>query len=685
MSRPDEMLESALKWAEAGVYVLPLEGKKALVKGGYQASTRDPEQIREFWTRFPNANIGGVCGPEHGLLVLDVDSAEGEAGLLSLCNGEVPLTRVHLTGRGRHLLFRHPGLPIKNRNPIVPGLDVKASSGYVVLPPSIHPDRKVRYKAEDEAVPIAELPKTILFALTQEAPKALVEAASNLADDLIVETGGRNTFLLEHAGRLRGRVGLSPAVIRYILLAINAVHCRPPLPGSEVEALAKRTATWPQGEGIVEELNRQFAMVQVAGRMRVLQQHPDGDFTLFTPHDFGVLLQNQTIAGAGGKRRKVSEIWLTSPDRRQFSEIVFEPAPPFTAGAFNLFTGFGVQPGPGNCDLWLAHLREVICGGNATIADWVTAWFANIVQAPREKPGTALALRGAQGTGKTLFGSLFGRLLGRHYVSIASTERLVGRFNSHMANALLVQGEEATWGGDRTGESTLKDMITGRTIWLEKKGIDPVEVDNFARVLLTSNHQWMVPAGPEERRFCVLDVNESRLQQTTYFKALINQMERENGFAALLDFLLKLDISSINLRQIPRTKALAEQKIASMTSDQKWWLDILRSGQLPGDDQGMGVAPRAALHDDYVRHAHKVGYRRRASQTELGMALSKLVPGLGRKRIEVETSGGRCKKVPVYLMPPLDECRAAFSKLVQGADSWPNDDEGWLPPSEPSM
>jgi bifunctional DNA primase/polymerase-like protein/uncharacterized protein DUF5906/primase-like protein len=685
VAEPIPMLEAALKWAEAGVYVLPLDGKKSHIKGGYQSATRDPEEVRKFWTRFPNANIGGVCGPEQGLLVLDVDSAEGEAGLLVLCNGEIPRTRVHLTGRGRHLLFLHPGVPIKNRLPLLPGLDVKASGGYVVLPPSLHPERKVRYTIEDESVPIAELPRTILFALTQDAPKPLAEAASALSEDFVIETGGRNNFLLEHAGRLRGRVGLSPVLIRHVLLALNAVHCRPPLPESEVEAMAQRTATWMQGDGVVEDLNRQFAMVQVGGRMRVLKQDAEGDFTLFTPHDFAVLLQNQVVVDSTKKRRKVSEIWLTSPDRRQFSEIVFEPAPPYTTGAFNLFSGFGVQPGPGNCDLWLAHLRDVICSGNATIADWVTAWFSNIVQAPREKPGTAVALRGAQGTGKTLFGSLFGRLLGRHYVSIASTERLVGRFNSHMANALLVQGEEATWGGDRTGESTLKDMITGRTIWLEKKGIDPVEVNNFTRVLLTSNHQWMVPAGPEERRFCVLDVSESRMQQTSYFKALKNQMDEENGYAALLDFLLKLDIASIDLRQIPRTKALAEQKLASMTSPQKWWLDVLRSGQLPGDEDGIGAAPCAALHDSYVRHAQKVGYKRRASETELGLALNKLVPGLDKKRMEVRTVGGRVKKVPFYLLPPLRECRTAFSKIVQGADSWPNEDEGWLPPSEPAF
>jgi hypothetical protein len=59
------------------------------------------------------------------------------------------------TGKGWQLFFRHPGVTIPNRAGIIPGLDVRGDGGYVVAPPSVHPNGK-QYRWE---VPInGELP-----------------------------------------------------------------------------------------------------------------------------------------------------------------------------------------------------------------------------------------------------------------------------------------------------------------------------------------------------------------------------------------------------------------------------------------------------------------------------------------------------------------------------------------------
>ena len=45
---------------------------------------------------------------------------------------------------------------------------------------------------------------------------------------------------------------------------------------------------------------------------------------------------------------------------------------------------------------WKEHLFENICGREKILADWLTCWFAHLIQKPYEKPLVALVLRGGK-------------------------------------------------------------------------------------------------------------------------------------------------------------------------------------------------------------------------------------------------------------------------------------------------
>jgi hypothetical protein len=185
-----------------------------------------------------------------------------------------------------------------------------------------------------------------------------------------------------------------------------------------------------------------------------------------------------------------------------------------------------------------------VCSGDEALFAWVMGWFAQLVQRPTEKLGTSLVLRGAQGTGKTIVGRIIGSLLGPHYALVADSRYIVGRFNAHLANCLMLQLDEATWGGDHAAAGKLKDLITGDYQYIEYKGKEPVRVKNYVRLLVTGNNNWLVPAGLEERRFAVLDVNDDRRQNHKYFQAIEDEM-RNGGREALLDYLLTFDLDSV--------------------------------------------------------------------------------------------------------------------------------------------
>jgi hypothetical protein len=268
-----------------------------------------------------------------------------------------------------------------------------------------------------------------------------------------------------------------------------------------------------------------------------------------------------------------------------------------------------------------------------------------------------------------------GSLLGDHYLLVSSSRYITGRFNSHMVSCVVLHCDEAFWAGDHAAEGSLKDLVTGDDQMIEFKGKEPVRVRNFVRLFICGNPDWVVPAGFEERRFAVLDVGEDHMQDHAYFAAIDEEMAN-GGREALLDFLLNFDLSTVNLRVIPKTAALVEQKIVSMTAEQGWWFDLLSRGEPPnkavlGGDLEAHECWTADLFDDYLDHAQRRGVWRRRIETAIGMFLNKVVPGGLRKT--------RRGDVPIYQFPPLPECRAFFAKRLGTKLSW--NDEGerdWL-------
>ena len=75
------------------------------------------------------------------------------------------------------------------------------------------------------------------------------------------------------------------------------------------------------------------------------------------------------------------------------------------------------------------------------------------------------------------------------------------------------------------------------------------------------------------------------------------------------------------------------------------------------------------IHEDFVRHSNKTGFTRRATETELGTALKKLVPGSRKRRKTQNKARHWC-----YELPPLAECRAAFDRLTKAQNPWPDED-----------
>lgn len=442
----------------------------------------------------------------------------------------------------------------------------------------------------------------------------------------------------------------------------------------------------------LEGMNRDFALLLMGSKAVVLHEQPNGPIEdrvrILVIDALKAWYSNRftEVWDAAGKIKRMTWAarWLADHGRRQFKGLEFFPNPdgaPATLNYFNLWRGFGVEPdaGAGHYTVFRDHLLYNVCDGDQELYRWVFAWFAHIVQYPRERVGTALVMRGKQGTGKTKVGQVFGSLVPAHFFHVDDPRYLTGNFNAHMAACLILQADEGFWAGDKAAEGRLKGLITADTQMIEAKGVDPIRLANRVRVLITSNHDWVIPAGKDERRFCVLDINDRCAQNHEYFREMDEELAA-GGRAALLADLLAFDLTSVNLRQIPRTGALLEQKLRSLDPVESWWLDRLMAGTSTSRaDSWVQEVPCDGLFDDYIATAEKVGVRRKAENVAFGIKLGKMVPGLTKGRPFVEVSPSIVKRVWAYRLPSLEACREAFERDLNQAIAWGPIDAGERP------
>ena len=291
------------------------------------------------------------------------------------------------------------------------------------------------------------------------------------------------------------------------------------------------------------------------------------------------------VQGRNGVRQLTyADRWIEDLRHQKYEGIEFFPDPdnrPGSAGYLNLWSGFAVKPAPDpdrrRFHLLWDHVLNNVCRGDKDHNQYFFGWVAHMIQRPRERLGKAIVLRGEQGAGKTVVGKAIGGLFPRHWKLVDSPRYLVGNFNVHMSQCLLLQADEAVWAGDKSAEGRLKGLITAPKQLIEPKGVDPIELDNFVHVIMTTNEDWAIPAAKRDRRWVVFDVDPRCAQNYKYFEE-IKQELAAGGLAHLLGYLLEFDLAKIDLWNSPRTPALLEQIVRSLSPFDAWWLERLMDG-----------------------------------------------------------------------------------------------------------
>jgi hypothetical protein len=681
------------------------------------------------WADGADFNIGVLCG--EGMLAIDIDmksGVDGEAGWKALNIEESDLqVRTVSDPSGRHIYFSLPeGVSISNSaSKIAKGVDVRGVGGYVVGPGSVIDG--IEYTPINVGAVMTEAPEELIKLCTKskarvndfDVPAGDLDTKENIESANIflsraqssIEGAGGDATAFGVAAKVR-EMGISEGECLDLMMGTWNENCVPPWSGEELSvkvsnaykyASSKIGSDTPEAQfadepdsGVVikrkltklEKYNSRHALVMLGTGFVITDEYLDDSdrrrVSLHGKEAFNLMKVADSYINAEGRRIYFSKEWLMSPKRRTYRGFTFDPKTIGPVdGKFNQWNGFTLDPLVGlsieeakvGCALFLKHVRDVVCGGDEAQCNWMLNHFAHLIQHPQKKPETSIVIVGDKGTGKSLVFDVIGGLVRDNYIVTAEKRMLLGNFNSHMETALVFQFEEAFWAGDKTAEGKLKLIVTGKYHMIERKGYEPYMVGNFARIYITSNNAWAVPASVDERRWAVFACLNDKAGNKKYFKDIFDQLtdDEGHGYRCLMTLLMQMDVDQTMVHTPPKTEALADQKMETLDDVSSWLYDCLREGALSTVGTGfedeiewLDKIETSDVYDAYVLHSKGRGFHYPRTQRSFGKHLKKMLGDCVLREREMNKGS----RLPVYKLASLEDCRSKYVKWFGHGIDW---------------
>ena len=522
--------EAAVHYADAyGIPVFPLWPRKKtpMTTHGFKDASTDFLQIKQWWTRTPDANIGGRMGD--GIVCLDFDKDDDEGydsrdwlASWEMEHGKLPETACAVTGRGGTHLFYKVDRPVyKSENPLL-HIDVRGIGSYAMLAPSVHPNgNEVFWDLDPDEYGIAEADENV-YALIDAVQTSTEEKTDHGRVDAgaKVEKGGRDNHLFNVASSMQAQ-GFSDSAILAALKETNKEKCDPPLPASDVERIAHSVCSRYQ-KGLSDEAK---AMRKREREASTQQAPQSGHVTIAEAliDDYGAcFIDGMPAVRDGGVYRtgwdavnsamvKVKRN-IKSAQRREVREYLAITAPRKSQSRYTL-VGFA----NGVLDLSFTTFRDyseddVIC--NIIPHNWnpfakceeVDALLDRVscgIKANRDNIEESIALTmlrtarfgvcpvyiGDGANGKSTVLAMQRKLLGSENISALQPREIDARFQA----ARLV-GKTANLGDDISSEfltanecSGIKKVATGDLIYTDVKGATGFEFTPYCTMVFSAN------------------------------------------------------------------------------------------------------------------------------------------------------------------------------------------------------
>lgn len=255
--------DAAVDYAQRGWAVFPLvsASKVPAIKGGFKLATTDASQADAWWSQHPSHNVGIATGQvSGGLVVLDIDAddAKGEDDMNFIreweaAHGELPETVTAITGRGGYHFYYRADAAIGCSVNAELGVDVRADGGFVVAPPSTHPNGNAyEWENHPDDYDVAEADDNVLALIDYVQTNKVQRSGGSGGRFALPENipaGERDDTLFRYACSLQAQ-GYDDDYIAMAVDAANGERCDPPMTKADVSRIVgSATSRYDKGGG----------------------------------------------------------------------------------------------------------------------------------------------------------------------------------------------------------------------------------------------------------------------------------------------------------------------------------------------------------------------------------------------------------------------------------------------------
>lgn len=316
--------------------------------------------------------------------------------------------------------------------------------------------------------------------------------------------------------------------------------------------------------------------------------------------------------------------WCEWIDRREVRAIGFDPRDKANSDLFNLWNGFNISKEVADtydekdAEPILEHIKELWCSGDEDAYNYVMDYFSHIIQKPHVKTGVLLALKSKQGGGKGIILDKLAQIIGdNHYAQNSNANFLFGDFNGQLEGKILINLDEAFWGGDKKLEGVIKNKITEKRQTINKKNKENYIVDCYANYIITTNNDWFAGTTEDDRRHFCLELNNKlsgRMTKETleHVKPVLNA-----PCEAFAKVLYNRDISEFKPRIFKKTKLLQEQVERNWNSPKVWFNNVMKQGGFEYDGNFIEWGKTLSVHGEYSNKKYGVEIKNKQKEKKV--------------------------------------------------------------------
>jgi hypothetical protein len=211
----------------------------------------------------------------------------------------------------------------------------------------------------------------------------------------------------------------------------------------------------------------------------------------------------------------------------------------------NVYRAIHTERSDGDVTPFLAHMTKILPVERDR--EILLGYMASVIQNPGKKLQWWPVIQGTEGNGKSVIARVMEHCVGKLYSHTPKADQLADsgmKFNSWLANKLLLIIEEIRVGDRVELLDAMKDLVTNDRLEIQGKGRDQVTGDNRANGIMFTNYRDAITgANPDKRRYCIFytaqqsrDDLERDGMGENYFPRLYDWL-RGGGYAAVNGYL----------------------------------------------------------------------------------------------------------------------------------------------------